>query len=67
MYFSASVRVDTSRAFPESSPDCTTTSANAGQNDWPRLRHPGGVCVAFVGGCGEAIEVKKFCNNTAGW
>lgn len=42
-------------------------SYDDGQNDWPRPRHPGGVCVAFVDGHCEVVELVKFCQNSTGW
>jgi len=36
-------------------------------NDWPRPRHPTGVCVAFVDGHVEAQDLVKFANNTSSW
>jgi prepilin-type N-terminal cleavage/methylation domain-containing protein/prepilin-type processing-associated H-X9-DG protein len=36
-------------------------------NDWPRKRHPTGVCVAFVDGHVEAWDIVKFANQTDSW
>jgi prepilin-type N-terminal cleavage/methylation domain-containing protein/prepilin-type processing-associated H-X9-DG protein len=36
-------------------------------NDWPKKRHPTGMCVAFVDGHVEGMDVVKFAKNVAGW